>query len=221
MAKKYPKLGTILKKLLFRKDIRAADLARNINIPAPTIHRLITGKSTRPYLSSLQPIADYFSLNVQQLLGEEALPAEYTETNEEGNNLPRINKIKYLPIIPWEQIFSVDKIQYKSFKQTPFIGSISEQSFATTMPDSSMEPIFPQGSILIFDPQKTPKDRSYVLVQISDSQLPTFRQLLIDLEYKYLKPLNPDLKTFKMRLLEKKDVIHATLVEARKIYENL
>ena len=69
MAKKYLNLGKILKKLLLERDLKPADLSRAVHIPPPTIHRLITGKSTRPYASSLKPIADFFSISVEQQLG--------------------------------------------------------------------------------------------------------------------------------------------------------
>ena len=81
-----------------------------------------------------------------------------------------------------------------------------------------MEPLFPYSSMLIFDPEKPFKDRSYVLVQLNETNTPVFRQLLIDLDQKYLKPLNPDLNVFKMRLIGEKDKIIATLVEARQLY---
>lgn len=105
-------------------------------------------------------------------------------------------------------------------KKIPFIGNISEQGFATIMPDSSMEPIFTRNSILIFDPNKSSKDRSYVLAKLHDSEILVFRQLLIDFDHKYLKPLNPDLNVFSMRLLAKNDKVHAVLIEARRIYED-
>ncbi len=41
---------------------------------------------------------------------------------------------------------------------------VSNEAFATIMPDSSMEPLFPRESILIFDPALESVDRSYVLV---------------------------------------------------------
>ncbi len=48
-----------------------------------------------------------------------------------------------------------------------------------------------------------------------DTKAPIFRQLVIDGEDKYLKPLNPDLSNFKMRNLEDADIILAVLIEAR------
>ena len=220
MAKKFPRLSIILKKLLFQKNMKPIDLARKLNIPQPTIHRLVTGKSTRPYLSSLEPIAEYFSLNVDQLLGEEPLPPDL-ETSEKENHSLVSSKIKHVPLISWEKLLIQMDVKHESNNKIPFIGNISNDGFATIMPDSSMEPIFSRESLLIFDPNKTPKDRSYVLVQLHDTKLPVFRQLLIDLDHKYLKPLNPDLNTFKMRLLEEEnDKIYAVLVEARRTYDD-
>jgi transcriptional regulator with XRE-family HTH domain len=73
MSKTYPNLSSILKRLLFQRDMKPVDLARAVDIPPPTIHRLITGKSTRPYQSSLEPIAKYFGITTAQLLGTESL----------------------------------------------------------------------------------------------------------------------------------------------------
>ena len=49
--------------------------------------------------------------------------------------------------------------------------------------------------------------------------MPVFRQLLIDVEHQYLKPLNPDLNAYQMRLLNDKDKITAVLIESRINYE--
>jgi SOS-response transcriptional repressor LexA len=217
MAQKYLKLGSILRRLLFDNDMKAADLAREVNIPAPTIHRLITGKSTRPYKSSLIPIADYFSVKIEQLLGEEPLPDDQS-SKEDKIPAATKSKISYIPLISWDLLNKKNIININSYEKLPFFGKISDDSYSTIIQDSSMEPVFAKGSLLIFDAQKLPKDRSYVLVQLHDNQQCIFRQLLVDAEHNYLKPLNPELNTFSMRLLTKDDKILAVLVEARHVY---
>lgn len=199
--------------------MKPIDLARELNIPQPTIHRIVTGKSTRPYRSSLEPIAKYFSLNVEQLLGETPLPPEFININEQENHLLQTSKVQSIPLLPWG-ILPSEINQQIGKEKIPFLGNINEKGFATIMPDSSMEPIFPHGSLLIFDSGKIPRDRSYILVRLHDTQSFVFRQLIIDLDHRYLKPLNPDLTAFKMRSLEKNDVILAVLIEARRIYED-
>lgn len=212
MAKIYPKLGCILKKLLFDHDIKPADLSREINLPPPTIHRLITGKSGRPHQSSLEPIASYFSITIDQLLGEEPLP------NAVGNNsasLPTASMIQTIPILMWDSVISqkINNTEHGKFIATT--GNISNESFALIMNDHSMEPLFPRRSILLFDPKRKQTDRSYVLIKLNDKNILIFRQLLIDVDQQYLKPLNPDLSTYKMRLLDEKDLIIGCLFESR------
>ncbi len=183
-----------------------ADLARAVDLPTATISRLTTGKSTRPYRSSLEPIANYFSIDVEQLLGEKPL-----ETVTSGDSLSNYT-VSYVPLVSWDKL---EERNQDSHSCIPFVGKISKLGFATVMPDASMEPFIQVDSVLVFDPVLTPKDRSYVLVKLQETNSYVFRQLLVDAEHKYLKPLHPDLSAFKMRLLNNNDEIVACLVEAR------
>lgn len=210
MPKKYSTLSEVLRRLLFERNMKAVDLAREVNIPQPTIHRLITGKSTRPYASSLQPIADYFSITVEQLLGDAPL-----FDIAEKDKAPTKNQIKKIPIISWQTITQLEEAKQASTHSVSVTQDISSASFALIMPDSSMEPLFPRGTILIFNPELNPKDRCYALVKLHDKDIPIFRQLLIDMDHTYLKPLNPDLSSFQLRALSQEDVILACLHESR------
>jgi SOS-response transcriptional repressor LexA len=212
MAKKYPKLSTILKRLLFERDMKPVDLARELDIPQPTIHRLVVGKSTRPYKSSLEPIAKYFDISVDQLLGEEPLLADW----QPEEKLPKkTDAIKTVPMIPWANILNRTNIVSKIKKHVAITGNISNECFGVFMNDHSMEPLFSKGTILIFDPKKSPKDRSFVLAKLKGKEEPIFRQLLIDVEERYLKPLNPDSNIYKIRQLNEEDEIIAILFESR------
>ncbi len=215
-AKHYLKLGQNLRRLLFERNMKPIDLAREVKLPQPTIHRLVTGKSTRPYKSSLEPIADFFSVTIDDLLGEpNAINSIWEGDTKKNKNTIPSKLIKHIPIIHWDNI---TKTQKSNSGYIITAGNLSNDSFAVTMPDSSMEPFFMIGTLLIFDPNQNPKDRSYVLVNSLENNLYVFRQLLIDGNDKYLKPLNPDLNTFKIKALNKKDKILATLVESRNQY---
>lgn len=220
MAKKYPKLSHVLKKLLFDREMKPIDLARELNIPQPTIHRLVTGKCTRPYRSSLEPIAKYFSLTIDQLLGEESCEAE-NHAQASIVKLPeKPRKFRQVPVVVWDKISDLinsNEDDNQDADENYIMGNtaLSDKSFAAIMNDSSMDPVFPKGTTLVFDPAEEAKDRSYVLVKLKDTKSPIFRQLLIDGEDKYLKPLNPDLSNFRMRLMEEDDLILAVLIEAR------
>jgi SOS-response transcriptional repressor LexA len=212
MAKKYTKLSEILRTLLFERNMKAVDLAREVDLPQPTVHRLVTGKSTRPYKSSLKPIADYFDITVEQLVGEKSLAA--IEARQSTQTLSD-SKIKNIPIVAWNEAGNLKQATEKTTDTVVVGGNVSADSFALIMPDYSMEPLFPKGAVLIFDPKLKETDRCFALVKLHNTATPVFRQLLIDADHQYLKPLNPDLNAFQMRLLDKNDTILACLLESR------
>ena len=216
MAKHYLKLSKILQKLLYEKRINTSELAREVDLPVPTVHRLVTGKSTRPYKSSLKPIADFFGITTEQLLGEKSLPF----APEQTISLPSKQSIKAISIIEWLDINNLEETNKKGKKDIIITGNVSDNCFALLMNDYSMEPVFPKKSILIFDPNRKAVDRSYVLVKLSNNEIPIFRQLLVDIDHQFLKPLNPDLSTYQMRALGKDDTIIACLFESRINYES-
>jgi SOS-response transcriptional repressor LexA len=215
MAKKYLQLGSTLKRLLFEKNMKPIDLARELDLPQPTIHRLVTGKSTRPYKSSLEPIANYFNISVDQLVGDEPLLADWQPEPVHDNQALQKIVIKPIPLLPWAAISNLAMARKQAKKQLAITGNVGDECFAILMNEHSMEPLFTRGTILIFDPQKKAVDRSYVLVKLANKEQFIFRQLLVDVDQSYLKPLNPDTAIYKMRLLNTDDTIIATLFESR------
>ena len=68
------KVGKILNSLLSEHNLKVSEFARRINLPQPTIQRIAAGMCENPHISSLKPIADYFSITVDQLKGLEPIP---------------------------------------------------------------------------------------------------------------------------------------------------
>lgn len=66
-------LKRVLKKLLAQHGLTANALANKLNVPTPTIHRLVTGDVKDPRISTLIIIANYFSVTIEQLLGREKM----------------------------------------------------------------------------------------------------------------------------------------------------
>lgn len=217
MIKNPSQLSDILKKLLYENRMYPADLANAIGLPGPTIHRLVTGKSTRPYRSSLEPIARFFSITIEQLLGKEPI-RWVTENSEQLEELG----IYRVPLLNWNNVFSwlneTTPPPMTSPERLLTEISVGLKAFALTVKDSSMTPLFPPDTQVIFDPEKPVKDRCYVLVQLENLEEPVFRQIILDAGDKFLKPLSPDLEHFRMHMVEKNDIICGTLVEAKKQY---
>jgi SOS-response transcriptional repressor LexA len=193
-------LSKNLKKLLFEREITPTDLAKALDMPVPTIHRIVTGKTTRPHEKSIKAISDYFSIDPNKLAAIES------------SSLAK-NKITEIPLIQWNDLDANTEVYYSENKVAA--AGVSDKAFAMVMPDHSMNPIIEKGSTLIFDPTATPTDRCLVLVKIDELNIFIVRQLLIDLDNSYIKSLNNDFGTKSLRLLSKKDLIIARLVEVR------
>lgn len=215
MARHYFQLSTVLQHLLYVHHMNSNQLARSVSLPAPTVHRLVSGKSTRPYKSSLKPIADYFGITMEQLLGEE--PIERSQDPQGQVTFSTTRHIIELPLIEWEHLRHSNT--RKKYEQTVIAtNNVSPKCFAVSMQDDSMKPKFLQGCTLILDPFKIPDDRNFVLVQSNHDNGVVFRQLIYDAETKVLKTFNPLLNEYQFIALEEDDNILGVLVEARQRY---
>ena len=67
---------------------------------------------------------------------------------------------------------------------------VGERAYALRIVGDSMEPKFPEGGIIIVDPELKPRHGSFVIASLGDTGETTFKQLIIDGK-RYLKPLNP------------------------------
>lgn len=213
MANRYPKLSKILKRLLFERNMNAVDLAKATNLHQPTVSRIVSGTSARPYDSSLIPIANYFSISVEQLKGIEPLPDEIF-SNSLATSKPSLIE---LPILSWEQVEN-KTLDFTNANTIAATNDIPAECFAVEMNDSSMAPTFRKDTILIFNPAGEYVDNSFVLVKLANTKV-IFRQLIVDADDKYLKALSPNFTSFPIRLLSDEDEIIGELVEARQSFK--
>jgi SOS-response transcriptional repressor LexA len=103
------KLSTILKQLMSEDNINTSALARKTNILQPVMHRLVTGDTDNPRIDTLLPIAEYFGITVDQLMGKFPLPAEraalsskniYTVTVKDSTMSPQFTEGTLLIVDP-------------------------------------------------------------------------------------------------------------------------
>lgn len=204
-ALKNPSLSEILQQLIEEKGLTITELARRIHIPQPTIQRIASGTYKRPHAKTLKPIAEFFKITIDQLLGLE--PIQWLVSK---------SIIRQIPILSPSQASSWPKAEDISYAPTVVIDiEASADAYAMEMPDASMEPLIPKKSILIIDPAKEPHYRSYVAVKLQGAQEIIIRQLLIDGKNYYIKPLSSDFDLFKIAQLNSKDIIAGVVVQVR------
>lgn len=85
------------------------------------------------------------------------------------------------------------KRSYPSGKPEEWItttAKVGERAYALRVIGDSMEPKFPEGAIIIVDPDSKTRHGSFVVALLRESHEVTFKQLIMDGK-RYLKPLNP------------------------------
>ncbi|HVT63162.1 MAG TPA: LexA family transcriptional regulator [Legionellaceae bacterium] len=197
--------------LKLQGDLSLSDLSRKTGIPQPTLHHIIEGKTKNPRKNALQKLANFFSISVPQLIGELPLSNYIPNTIKESFNISTV------PIINWELAKNWDKTQNtsKQFDEIIIEREINENCFALLLNNATMEPIFQEGSILVFDPSKNPQERDFILVYLEKSNSIAFNRLFIENNHYYLKQYktNGDVELIKLHIPN--DKILAVLIEAR------
>jgi transcriptional regulator with XRE-family HTH domain len=62
-------LSSVLASLMSQHRLTSSELARQTGIAQPVIYRLVTGTTENPQIMTLKPIADYFKISIDQVLG--------------------------------------------------------------------------------------------------------------------------------------------------------
>lgn len=149
-------------KLLMRLhgNMNAYDLAKRTNLSQSTIHRILSNETKQPQPKVLEKIAQFFEIRVDQLFGTAPLPEAL---------LLREKPLHSVPVIDWENIPMQPGVNLEVETGSRCVvvdGVLSSRAFALVVEDNDflLEPIFPNQSILIFDPEKVLSDRSYALI---------------------------------------------------------
>lgn len=204
---KNSKLAKTLKSLLAKDKLSESELARKTGVGQPVIHRMASGETDNPKIESLRPIAKFFSISIDQLIGDVPIPTTLPKYHieQEMYNLPLItlSDATTWPLCRNELIL-------KTYVQTNI--QISEFAYAIRLRDSTMTPMFPDGTLLIIEPNHQYKHRDFVVAQLSGEKKAIFKQLLIDGPKKYLKSVDREYPPIEMQI---KDHILGVMLQAR------
>jgi SOS-response transcriptional repressor LexA len=203
-------MSTILKGLMTELGINESELARRTGVGQPVVHRICSGETDNPKVATLSPIANFFAISISQLIGDEPLPVDRIP----GTFNPDAQGWRQIPLLAWEQVLPWPKLTQKS-GPLPSISTdieLSQHAYAVAVRDTTMEPRFPEGTILIIDPNLKPNSLDFAITHVEGHKLPNFKQVLIDGEQTILKSLNSDFKTL---LLDKPHRFLGVMVQSR------
>lgn len=112
----------------------------------------------------------------------------------DGDNFVQINSRGSVPLISWVQAGhwqqAIDNLSPGEGERITADVKHSDNSYALRVKGDSMEPVFPEGCIIVVDPQRDATHGDYVIIRQNGDEA-TFKQLIFDGSTKYLKPVNP------------------------------
>lgn len=177
-------LAQTLNELIGRDTkLTPAALARKLGIPTNKITRILNGDVTDPKASTLLQIANYFDITIEQLLGIEPIVRQ--------GEYKKLDKTRPVPV------FEISKPNQQRAPKEWYLwveNEIDGEYYALVMDTDLYEPIFPQNSFLIVNPDITPSDRSYIVVKSrKNPSYCSIKKCVLDNNQTYLYPINPKL----------------------------
>jgi SOS-response transcriptional repressor LexA len=179
----FDRLTDNLHRLMQVKGVSEAELARKSNIPQPTLHKILSGKTDDPRASTLRALASFFEISIDELLTGTASLYQGASTT----------KTQSIPVISWSEcvdaIKFIKKLIPSNWANWTISDCLSQNAYAL-ISKASMEPCFPKGTILIVDTSVTPEDGDMVVVHYPNTQEATIRKLSTDGPTKLLLSIN-------------------------------
>lgn len=165
-------LAKNLQSLLEKSGLTEAAVSRLTGIAQPTMHKLLTGKTEDPRISTLQCVSDFFEVSIDDLYSEAPI-------------LNKKNRLaaQSIPIISWSNCL-------KSSRYLSTLNPANWQDWVVLEPQGkdvyglktkpSMEPKFLTGSVLVINPHTAPRDGDFVVAHYPNTTEATLRQILLD-----------------------------------------
>jgi SOS-response transcriptional repressor LexA len=181
-------LGSRLKQAREAAGISQRELARRSGLSQQLISKLENGlvEST----TEVFPFAEALGIDPRWLATGrgEMLP----QTDAAGE----VSVVAFLPLISWVAAGNWRELAEpgspaEETRLIPVTCRVSASAYALKVQGDSMEPVFPNGSIIIVDPAGDARQGAYVVMRLDDAKEATFKQLIEDGGNRLLKPLNP------------------------------
>lgn len=210
------KLATLSERLVYaltKLGITQAELARRIRIKPQAIHYLCSSRSKKS--SFTYEIADALNISSFWLgCGEGSMQLK------DDPDTQLINSQKRVPVLDWKQIKNwinqnneAGNLLASAKEYILTNVDIAVSSFAFRLQDKSMYPRFDQDTIVIVNPERTPRNKDFVIVYFKEIDDFVFRQYEFENNTIILKPVNTAM--YKTITMGKDDSILGVMVEAR------
>ncbi|HCH4229684.1 TPA: helix-turn-helix domain-containing protein [Vibrio parahaemolyticus] len=187
-------VGKIIRKARLDAGLTMKAVEAATGIVASNQSKIELGENTAPGFYTIARLADYYGLSLDGIYGA-------MQTSSSNSVVAaRARKCMQLPVISWvqagqwrESIAVLDEngpVIASPFRCTEGAYVLEVNGDSMTAQHGSMES-FPEGSLIVVEPNMEPRNKSYVIARIKGTDDVTFKQLIFDGNKKFLKPINP------------------------------
>lgn len=201
------KLSHNLNILMTECHLNAEELSRRTGIPASTIKKIRVNGSN-PTLSTLAPLANYFSLSISQIIGDEPIP----ESRIKGAYKVNTDILQHIPVITWEEAITWPISDDKN-RQTILSEHAYSKNAYTLIVEEDDWINLARNTALIVDPALIVDHRDFIIIHKYGQKSPTLRQALLDEGQIYLKPAR---EGYNISMLTEEHKILGVVVEYKK-----
>lgn len=176
-------LNQILSKLMQKNKISLTILHRNTGIAIPTLKRLQSDPTANPTISTLLPIANFFGISLNQLIGTEHIPDHISGFIEEKKYWLRV------PVIAWKQSCHWPSVEISTSNFVFTDAEVGNNPYALIIEEDDWMG-FLKNSFLIINYDLKPSHKDYAIIHKVGQDIPTLKQIIRDEDKVYLKSLN-------------------------------
>jgi SOS-response transcriptional repressor LexA len=202
------KLSINLNLLMTEAHLNAEELSRRIGLPASTIKKIRNNRDANPTLSTLTPLAKYFSLTITQLVGDESFP----EVRIKGPYKIDPGVINHIPLITWEDAISWPSLNQPTPDSIATEHTYSKKAYALLVKEDNWENLAKDTALLV-EPMVEIEHRDFIIVYKKGQKLPILKQALFDEGQLYLKPVT---QGYNIVALTSEHIILGVVVEYKK-----
>lgn len=171
----------------FKPHGRAARLAERFGISKKGVSKWVNAESM-PESTRIPELAEWLGVNGEWLLTGKGHKNNHSNV-EQGPNLHGS-----VMVISWVQAGDYASVvdNYApgdGEERVPVTCVVKQHTYALRVRGDSMEPVFPDGTILVVEPEFEALPGDYIIVRTAENEA-TFKQLIKDGSDYYLKPLN-------------------------------
>ncbi|MEO8400312.1 MAG: helix-turn-helix transcriptional regulator [Gammaproteobacteria bacterium] len=205
----FDKLSDNLNLLMAEMHISADELGRRTGLPASTIKKIRNRYNPNPTLTTLLPLAEFFSITLGQLVGNEPL----SEIRIKGAYRENPQTIHHIPILSWEEVTSWPNTNAQRNNTVTTEFEYHRDAFALVVEEDDWENLA-VGTALLIDPSLTAEHRDFIITRKEGQNIPSLKQVLFDEGQMYLKPV---VQGYNISIFTPEHKILGIVVEYKKI----